>query len=282
IAESMGRLTPTGAQDVAGTAEVLASLTTDTVHAVVRGATRGLFFLSRRQQARGAFPPAAVARLERLLDHQRPDIGTNDPFIRATAAAALVQSGAATLAHVRMMLDDPDPSVREKALARLGALRDTAIVREMLTRALADTAPIVRFRAIPVYTRILRVTDGCRPLVAAMNDANLHVALAAIDALAMCRGDTAAVAAFETPGKPATGDAWYVAAHSAVTAATIAPTQSARARLAALEKHPNFFARTYAARAARLLGDDATLLRLAAAGQHPNVRSEAIDELSAL
>src|SRR6185369_10703464 len=281
IAESMGRLTPTGAQDVAGTAEVLASLTTDTVHAVVRGATRGLFFLSRRQQARGAFPPAAVARLERLLDHQRPDIGTNDPFIRATAAAALVQSGAATLAHVRMMLDDPDPSVREKALARLGALRDTATVREMLTRALADTAPIVRFRAIPVYTRMLRATDGCRPLVAAMSDANLHVALAAIDALAMCRGDTAAIAAFETPAKPASADAWHVAAHSAVTAASLG-SQSARARLAALEKHPNFFARTYAARAARLLGDDATLLRLAAAGQHPNVRSEAIDELSAL
>jgi cyclophilin family peptidyl-prolyl cis-trans isomerase len=284
IAESMGRIQPANAQELAATAEVLASMADDTSAVELRGVVRGLFFLSRRQEARGAMPAEVIARLERLLDYQRAAngaTGAGAAYIRATAAAALIGFGAATPAHVQTMLVDPDPSVREKAFTRMPALRDTAAVHTMLVRTFADTAPIVRFRAIGVYARMLRAISGCAPLVAAARDQNAHVSLAAIDALTGCRGDERARELLDSLAThPQLGAAeWHRPAHALVSLASVAP-EMARSRLPAFATSNDFFVRTYIVRAARQLDDTATLDRLSAPAEHANVRSEALDALS--
>src|SRR5205814_6752696 len=105
---------------------------------------------------------------------------------------------AATARDIEEILADPDPYVREKAVAGFQAMTDSAAVRRLVARAFGDTAPIVRFRSVAFYARRLRPTDGCAPLATAARDVDAHVALAAIDALNPCRADPGAVALLDS------------------------------------------------------------------------------------
>jgi cyclophilin family peptidyl-prolyl cis-trans isomerase len=233
LAEGAGRVRADSG-DVAATAEAIAA------QLPLRGAVRGLYFLTRQRAARGRIPGAVGARLQAVAT-----TASHADDVRAIAAAARLAAGGATAADSAALRRDASGDVR--------ALVATAAM-------LSDPAPLVRYRAVALA--------GCPALAAATRDANAHVALAAVDALARCPGDAGAVAALEASRAP-----------RAVTALAAVAPERARARLATLAADRDPFARTHAARAARRLRDTTTLRRLARDAD-ANVASEAIDGLA--
>ena len=196
-----------------------------------------------------------------------------------------VDSATAREIRSRFLSDfgDADPQVRRQVVssaAVAAALDDSARAR-VVTVALRDRSPSVRVEAVRAYGR--RRGAPCAPLIGATRDANAHVALTAIDALAgSCEPVVAAVARLSTlvrelpvgavPRTDARGS-WHYGAHAAVSLAHLAP-DSARGVMARLMAHPTWQVRMYAARAAGDLADTASL-RGAAQDAADNVRSAA-------
>lgn len=244
IAESMGRMKADSAS-VGAIAQAIAA------ELPLRGAVRGLFFLTRQRSARGAVPPAVAQRLQSVATSL-----DNAEDVRATAAAARIAAGGASESELRAIRRDPS-----------GYVRVTAATAASIT----DPAPVVRYRAVALA--------ACPALVIAARDSNEHVALAAIDALgavltgtsrARCAGDAAVIAALESSRSP----------RAVIALAAISP-ERARERLPALVSDADPFVRVHAARAARRLGDTVSL-RTLAVDPDANVASAAIDALSQL
>ena len=233
IAESLGRI-GTSPDDLAGTAETLAA------HLPLRGAVRGLYCLARQRAARGLMPPAVGTRLQSVVA-----TAANPDDVRATAAAARMLVGGATPDELAAFRHDRSADVRATAAT---------------AASIADPAPLVRYRAV--------AAAPCAALAAATRDANAHVALAAVDALAKCAGDDGAIAALEVSSS----------ARAVVALAAVAPERAGR-RLPAIAADPDPFVRVHAARAARRLRDTLALRRLARDAD-ANVASEAIDGLA--
>jgi len=293
IAETLGRLTPLSAAEAGNTARVITRLsysprdtTRDAPATTLARVSRGFFFLARRPATRGMFDGRVTSRLRQLIAYERTPTRAEVSAVQrgeiaGLAAAALIASGAATAADIETILRDPDPYVREKAAAGLQSVADTAAARRLVAIALADTAPIVRYRGVTFYARRLRQSGGCAPLVKAARDTDTHVALAAIDALGTCRGDGSAVEALDLIVASGAGtEQWHRPAHALVALATIAPDK-ARAVFQGFLTSKNGFVRTYAARAARPLADTTALRRLAR-DRDANTRSEALDGLLAM
>jgi cyclophilin family peptidyl-prolyl cis-trans isomerase/HEAT repeat protein len=290
IAETLGRLAPANADEAGNTAHLLARLslgatdsTRDAPAPTLARVSRGFFFLSRRPAARGRFGAGVPERLRRMITYERTpsraEVGlAMRRDISSLAAAALIASGAATTADVEDILGDPDPGVREKGVAGLQGITDTAVLRRLTTRALRDTAPIVRYRAIGFYSRRLRQSDGCGPLARLARDENTNVALAAVDAMASCGNDVAAITLLDSlVATDYAAQAWHRPAHALLSLANAAGS-AARPRLKPFVESKNPFVRTYAARAARILADTASLRRLAR-DRDANARAEAVEAL---
>jgi cyclophilin family peptidyl-prolyl cis-trans isomerase/HEAT repeat protein len=244
-----------------------------------RGAIRGLFFLARKREARsaGAIPTAVTDRLYSML--AEPASSGLTPTDRFNIAFALGGAGALTDARAAELIDDPDPYVRDRGVANLSRSSDTPLIRRLLGRAMADPAPIVRFRAAGVFAQKLRATDGCRPLVAMTSDTNTSVALAAADALSGCRADPAVASYLATlAGQLRDDDRWHLPAHAFVSLSVV-DSASARALMPRFTAARNFFVRMYADTAARLMRDTATLYNLSR-DPEPNVQASAIGGLS--
>lgn len=131
----------------------------------------------------------------------------------------------------------------------------------------------------------------CALEVKALDDANANVALLAIDLLGRCGDRQAALdrltplvsAFFEAPRSGAAAgvaQAWHRPAHALVALARLAPDRAAP-WLARAVAHDVWRVRLYAARAAGVMKDRATLDTLAADGED-NVREAAIEALQAL
>ncbi|HUQ80497.1 MAG TPA: peptidylprolyl isomerase [Gemmatimonadaceae bacterium] len=182
-------------------------------------------------------------------------------------------------------LGDSDPQVRRQVvtLAATAAALDDAARTRVIDAGLGDPAATVRIEAVRGYARRRGAT--CGPLITATRDANAHVVLTAVDALATpCEPASAAVERVvqlvrELPrgvsSRTGTRGSWHAGAHAIVSLARIAP-DSARAALPRLVAHPVWQVRMYAARAAATLGDTATLARLAG-DQVDNVRDAAVN-----
>ena len=235
LAENAGRI----AVDSAGVAPLAEALARELP---VRGAVRGLFFLTRQRTARGRLPAAVGQRLQAVAT-----TATNAADVRATAAAARVAAGGATPAELAALRRDPSADVRA-----------TVATAESIT----DPAPLVRYRAV--------AQAACPALLVALRDTNVHVANAATDALARCSGNAAAVSALEASARP----------RAVVALAALAPDR-ARRRVGTVAASADPFVRVWAARAAGRLRDTVLLRRLARDAD-PNVMSEAIDSLSAI
>ena len=203
-----------------------------------------------------------------------------------------VDSATASEIRSRFLSDfgDADPQVRRQIVASgavAAALDDSARAR-VVNVALRDRSPSVRVEAVRAYSR--RRGAPCAALIGATRDANAHVALTAIDALAgSCEPVVAAVSRLSTlvrelpPGATPRIEArgsWHYGAHAVVSLAHLAP-DSARAVMARLLAHPTWQVRMYAARAAGDLADTASL-RVAAQDAADNVRSAAVVALSGL
>lgn len=185
---------------------------------------------------------------------------------------------------------DSDPEVRRQvaAFAALAPALDDASRERLVTAALRDRAPAVRVEGVRAYAR--RQRPACAALITASRDANAHVALTAIDALAApCEPAAAAVSRLAElvralPARPVTRagarGTWHAGAHAAVALARVAP-DTVRPMLPRLIAHPVWQVRMYAARAAGELADTTTL-RALLGDRTDNVRDAAVTSLSAL
>jgi cyclophilin family peptidyl-prolyl cis-trans isomerase len=281
LLESLGRLPQGSVEQVKATANAVAPSLSAASVIERRGAIRAIFFLARKREARsaGAIPTAVTGKMYAMLDE--PAASGFTPADRFNIAFTLGGAGALDDRRIQRLIADPESMVRERGIVSLARSSDLALVRAQMDKALADPAPIIRFRAIGVYAQKLRATDGCGPLVALTRDRDTTVALGATDALSGCRNDSTVAS---TLGSMADGlrddDRWHLPAHAFVSLAVV-DTAAARALLPRFMQATNFFVRMYADTAARLMGDVAALYTLSR-DAHPNVQSSAIAALSAL
>ena len=147
------------------------------------------------------------------------------------------------------------------------ALRDTSVLVRRLAvmgskKWVDDKSPIVRYEA-------LRVARDCEHAAPMANDASEMVSLSAIDLLGDRKCNGASLLVFARTGKN-----WRVRSHALVALAKTQP-DSARLLLPTFANDALWHTRVYAATAARVLADSATLLKLARDPQ-PNVALEAM------
>jgi cyclophilin family peptidyl-prolyl cis-trans isomerase/HEAT repeat protein len=281
LLEAIGRSGGGSAESVKAAAGLIAASLRSSSVIEVRGAIRGLFFLSRKPEARGAgrIPTEITDKLfAMLMDRSAAGYTTAD---RLDVASILLNSAAINDARLLALFGHADPSVRDRAVSALLHATDTSVVRSILARSVADSSPMVRFRSANVYSRRLRPTDGCAPLVRLARDPDVAVALAGADALSACPSDTAAVHLLDSLASSLKdNDTWHRPTHAFVSLAATNPRR-ARELMPNFSHAQNFFVRTYADSAARLIGDTTTLYALAL-DRHPNVQSAAIAGLSAL
>jgi cyclophilin family peptidyl-prolyl cis-trans isomerase len=196
--------------------------------------------------------------------------------------------------------DAADPSLREGAEsgnARVRVLARRAIGRIADPRfAARDSLPPLRAPmtwAEPAWRlrfRALTAQSDCGAIRAALADSTWQVRLHAADLSGQaCASDTAvrkildqwiALLPAEASQRVRGGVAWQAAAHSIVALARVDPAD-ARRQLPALAVHRQWQVRMYAARAAGVLGDTASLRKFVR-DANDNVKERAIDALSAL
>lgn len=203
---------------------------------------------------------------------------------------AAEQRGDASAAILTRGASHPDPRVQMLAWRAQARMRDPRF-------AARDSLPPVRSApawpepAWRLRLRALRPPAGnCAALFTAMSDSAWPVRFRAMDlADSSCARDTTLATALENaartlpnaaarraPGQPS----WHAAAHALVALARVHPA-AARRLLRRHAAHPQWQVRAYAARAAAILRDTATLRRLSADATD-NVAESAISALSAL
>jgi cyclophilin family peptidyl-prolyl cis-trans isomerase/HEAT repeat protein len=242
------------------------------------GAARGLESLARLNRKIARLEEDTLVRLRTIargLDPKQADHQRN-------ALAALIAGQGVDADTLRAVLGNGDVEVRRLAMVSLtgsGSVVDAENRVYFIRRALSDRSFIVRLEAIRAWTRRGVPEHGCGPLLEALSDRDLHVVLAALDALGdQCRDDAnvtdRVTAEIRTP--PNIGP-WQREAHALVALAKRAPDRAAIA-IPGLAMHLNWQVRMYAARAAAFADDVPTLARLAA-DAHDNVAEAALPAL---
>ena len=238
--------------------------------ALLEGAAHGFHSLFRRTAENEPPSVDAVERLVELLAVSHPAI------VRRLAMAALVASLRVDSGILLDALQDPDREVRRLAL--LATVNQAALPgrERVVRRGWRDPDPGVRYEALRAFARHLSPREGCAPLLAALDDQDLHLTLLAIDLLAGCGTTAAPRLAIMARGKLSeTG--WHAPAHALVSLANVAPV-AADSLLSGFTAAAVWWARMYAARAAEVSRNLPVLTRLAR-DRHPNVREAAIDAL---
>jgi cyclophilin family peptidyl-prolyl cis-trans isomerase len=281
VLESIGRLPQGSEAQVRATAMIIEPSLSATSVIERRGAIRGLFFLARKREARtaGVIPVAVTDRMFAMLDE--PASSGLTPTDRFNIAFALAGAAALDDQRSHRLFADHETMVRERGIVNFARSNNLPLIRAHLEKTLVDSSPIIRFRSVNLYAQKLRATDGCAPLGRLSNDANVTVALAAIDALSACRNDATVAGQLRSiANRLRDDDHWHPAAHALVALATV-DSAAARELLPRFGQAPNFFVRMYADTAAYLLRDTAMLYRLSR-DDHPNVQSSAIAGLARL
>jgi cyclophilin family peptidyl-prolyl cis-trans isomerase len=244
------------------------------------GAAQGLDGLARLHRKLAPLGTDASALLVELLT-PRPNEAASGARIRRLAADAVLASAPLDSAVVRKAAADPDPQVRRLAMRAAGSPELGDVAFDLLRAGLADAAAMVRIEAVRGLPA--RMGDAtCAALVAALKDRDTHVALVALDGLARCGASEEGVAALEHTvndlSQAGSVRGWHRGAHAIVALAAAAPDRANRS-LGQFAGSRVWQLRTYAARAATLLEDRATLETLAADADD-NVCESAIDGLS--
>lgn len=236
---TIGRVMPA----ISGAEALLVAGLDDATPAARTGAIRGIESLFRQNRA---MKPAA-ATLEKLRAAFRTNTAEAPRELTLLTLNAANGGDSATYA---LALRDPSAQVRRLAVA--GS-------RQWVN----DPSPSVHYQA-------LRVANNCARAEAAVTDADEGVALAAIDMVGDKKCSVSAIDKLVSTGKT-----WRVQSHALVALSKTAP-EVARANLTRFVINPVWQARVYAATAARVLGDTATLARLAQDAE-PNVAIEAMN-----
>ncbi len=224
--------------------------------------------------------PAAHARLGQLVLLRSAD-QANASRIRRAAAGAIIHTDADPL--VARLASDPDQDVRRLA-ALWAALPGATEGRQLLVSLLTDPAPMVRIEAIRSWGQRGFTTGDCAPLIRAMRDSVVAVALQAIDGLhPTCAGAVAALkpmvdsVADTYRGHVGTLANWHRGAHGLVALARINPNET-KVVLSRAATSTIWQVRMYAARVAAVVGD-ADRLTLLADDPSDNVRDAVVEAL---
>jgi cyclophilin family peptidyl-prolyl cis-trans isomerase/HEAT repeat protein len=203
------------------------------------GAVKGLEALLR---TRGVAPSndAVLALRDAVKD-------SPSSTIRQLALLALNRAEDRDVETLETAWNGADPQVRRLAILGLGEWR-------------SDPSPMVRYAA-------LRVAPTCEHAHDALTDVSEHVVLLAIDSLGEgCSPDALATLL--------DSEDWRRSSRALVSLAKVDPA-AARKALPRFVQHRVWQARVYAARAARILDDDASLATLRR-DPHPNVVGSAL------
>lgn len=262
LMESVARLAGAGMPDVEPA--ILARATSAVTQ---EGATYALEVLARRMGNPGTLGAPAITWLRDRATDQRAS-----PEVRRAAVLALTRSRAIDGPFAARLYEDTDWDVRRLAVL---AAQGSAELPAVVDRARRDEDFHVRLEAVRAYAREIMKARGCAPVIAAVDDSNVHVALAAIDALAGCNEPAAAERLAPLATTP--GDQWHRPSHALVTLARIDRART-KPLLSSHMTSAHWAVRMYAARAAALVQDDEALEQLAG-DAHPNVREAAIAAL---
>ncbi len=208
---------------------------------------------------------------------------TGDARVRRLAMSALIAAKAVDPQTVAAAAADDDVQVRLLAMRAAADAGTGAAGAAAIARGVEDASPMVRVAALQSLAK-RDAAGGCAGFVRAAADTDTTVALVALDGLRACGGSTAAVALLERTvndlSEAASRRGWHRAAHALVGLAAASPVR-AGVTLAQFSASRNPHLREYAARAAALLKDRATLIRLAT-DDDDNVVEAAIAALSAV
>ena len=247
-----------------------------------RTGLRALESLARVNTRVSGLDPETIAQLEKAVEKQ----SLNDtPDARFYALAALINGRGLTGDTLKVALKDDDWQVRRLAMTVVGGAGgglDAAARLPLIADALDDRSAHVRFEAVRAYARRGAAAGDCAPLVTMVRDSDLHVALAALDALGdACKGDEEVTTLLMAEARvPPSVGSWHRETHAFVALAKRAPEKAATA-MEAFVTHPVWWVRMYAAGAAAIAGDLIHLDKLAYDG-NDNVREAAIEPLRRL
>jgi len=282
LARSIGRLTvDTSGRRRAADALVALATSPDGTEPPARtllGVALGFEALTRAAGDEGVSGEAGD-RLEALAAFGRDDADdVQAGRIRALALTALGRVRRMTLELVEAGSTDPDPEVRRTVLRHLDALVPGRRAGFM-DAALTDASPRVVLEALRLVAAGPRNESACqRLLAAAAPEIDPGVRVVALTALGRpCPARAPQVSVLRTAASALTDapDAvWQPAARALVSLARI-DGPSARGLLTRHVNHRSSFVRVYAAQAAGILDDVATLEGLAR-DTHPNVRTAAL------
>jgi cyclophilin family peptidyl-prolyl cis-trans isomerase len=240
------------------------------------GALRGMWDFLRRQGRNLTAAPATVAQLRRRAAD--PGLGEG----RRLALMSLLLVAAADSAIMGAAIRAPDAQLRRIAAAGLRTAANLPGRNALIRTALADPSTMVRIEAVRAWTAHGRTTEGCEPLVAAVQDSMITVQLLAIEGLGLGCGPVRApvelLDAIAT--EPLAPGRWHRPVR-ALQALALADTGRAAIRLSGFVVSPVWWVRMHAAAAAQRLGDRALLLRLAG-DSVDNVREAALRGLVAV
>ncbi len=232
---------------------------------------------------RGAVAGAVLLRLQEAARYRGPGGAEDAAAARVREVALLALSGARALgpAATGAALDDADARVRRVAAAQLA--RSGSASDALVDRALGDPSAQVRLEGVRALAASARERSVCARLEThAAGDPDPHVRLAAIDALAvpcLAGPDPAGMLSGAASSLEKGADAaWHTSAHALVALASL-DRRRASPLLGPHASHPNPFVRTWAARAATLVGDR-TVLRTLASDPDANTRAAALDGLA--
>jgi cyclophilin family peptidyl-prolyl cis-trans isomerase/HEAT repeat protein len=204
---------------------------------------------------------------------------------RFAALTALINGGAVDQDTERVALKDADAEVRRLALTVLGGSGGGLASDERISlarNAMNDPSGPVRYEALHAYVRRGGGAADCQPILDRFDDGDSHVALEAIDALAVACKDNPDATDWLTAEvhTPSAQGAWNRPAHAFVALATRAPDRAAPL-MGAFVVHPQWWVRLYAVKAAVAMKDIARLESLAL-DDNDNVRAAALKPLKQL
>jgi cyclophilin family peptidyl-prolyl cis-trans isomerase/HEAT repeat protein len=245
------------------------------------GAVRGLETLARLNVRVTPFDPETITRLSRIVRNT----GANDEDkAREAAIGALIAARALDAETELVALDDPYDQVRRLATAVLGGagggLDDTRRL-DAIQEKLGDRHAQVRYEAVRAFARRNAPARGCGPLRDMLNDRDVSVALAAIDALGdVCKADDEITTRLAAEARVPPSWPWHREAHAFVALAKRSRERAAIS-MEGFVTHPSWWVRMYAA-GAGAAADDAARLDKLAYDANDNVREAALGPLRRL
>lgn len=281
VAQTLGRLRYLVTDDQREVENALVSAAEDAQPETMVGIARGLAAMFRRTRD-GRTPSARTHEWLYESARYRPSGSVMEGVrVRRLALATLAGDARVDVGLLGVSLRDPDVEVRRIAGTAAGVLPSAEEREAIVSLGFSDASGQVRYAVLRALGRRMRLGPDCEIVTRAVEDADPHVALLAIDLVGEHCGRTQGVASLLEEESATLADSdldsWHRPAHALVSLARVDRDRAGGALAVAVE-HPVWQVRMYAGRAATTLRNEAYLWALAA-DDHDNVRETAINGL---